>query len=97
MDAEDGGTPGQAHRQVTRACYPAVGIELELGEVPVLQCSRWEPDNEQSRLDSIRQGYLKSVDGKAFAAKVEAFEQAEAALDDAGSDLDDDDEGTVSL
>jgi hypothetical protein len=61
----------------------------------VLQCSRWEPDSEQSRLDSIRQSYLKSVDGKAFAAEVEAFEQAEAALDDAGSDLDD--EGTVSL
>jgi hypothetical protein len=97
MDAEDGGTPGQAHRQVTRACYPAVGIELELGEVPVLQCSRWEPDNEQQRLDSLRGAFLKTPDGKVYAEKVTAFEEAEAALDDAGSDLDDDDEGTVSL
>jgi hypothetical protein len=90
MDAEDGGTPGQAHRQVTRACYPAVGIELELGEVPVLQCSRWEPDNEQSRLDTLRADFLKKPEGKAFAAKVEAFEQAEAALADAVDDEDSD-------
>ena len=96
--------PGQTHRQVTRACYPAPGIELELGEVPVLQCSRWEPDNEQSRLDSIRQGYLKTVDGRAYAAKVEAFEEAEAALaDDSAesggglSEVDSDIDGTVSL
>ena len=104
MDAEDGGIPGATHRQITRACYPAPGIELELGEVPVLQCSRWEPDNEQSRLDSIRQGYLKTVDGRAYAAKVEAFEEAEAALaDDSAesggglSEVDSDIDGTVSL
>ena len=82
MDAEDGGMPGQTHRQVTRACYPAPGIELELGEVPVLQCSRWEPDNEQSRLDTLRADFLKKPEGKAFAEKVSAFEQAEAALAD---------------
>jgi len=82
MDAEDGGMPGQTHRQVTRACYPAPGIELELGETPVLQCSRWEPDSEQARLDSIRHPFLKSPEGKAFAEKVTAFEEAEAHLDD---------------
>lgn len=81
MDAEDGGVAGATHRQVTRACYPAVGIELELGETPVLQCSRWEPDNEQSRLDSIRAAFLKSPDGTAYAAKVTEFEEAEAARD----------------
>jgi len=87
MDAEDGGTPGATHRQVTRACYPAPGIELEIGETPVLQCSRWEPDNEQARLDSIRMSFLKSVDGQAHTTKVLAFEQAEAAL---ANDDDDD-------
>lgn len=81
MDAEDGGVVGATHRQVTRACYPAVGIELELGETPVLQCSRWEPDNEQARLDSIRQAFLKSPDGATYAAKVTEFEEAEAARD----------------
>jgi hypothetical protein len=80
MDSEDGGLPGSTHRQITRACYPAVGIELEMGETPVLQCSRWEPDNEQARLDSLRAAFLKKADGKVFAAKVAAFEEAEAAL-----------------
>jgi len=82
MDAEDGGEPGQTHRQVTRACYPAVGIELELGETPVLRCSRWEPDNEQARLDSLRQQFLKTPDGKTFGAKMTAFEESEARPDD---------------
>jgi hypothetical protein len=82
MDAEDGGSAGPTHRQVTRACYPAVGIELELGETPVLQCSRWEPDNEQARLDSIRADFLKKPDGKAFVEKVAAFEEACADDDD---------------
>jgi hypothetical protein len=91
LDAEDGGMPGQTFRQVTRACYPAVGIELELSETPVLQCSRWEPDNEQARLDSVRQPFLKSPEGKAFAAKMAAFEEAEEARDsDDTSSLDSD-------
>jgi len=85
MDAEDGGMPGQAHRQITRACYPAPGIELEIGETPVLQCSRWEPDDEQGRLDILRAAFLKKPSGKAFAAKVTAFEESEAAHADAES------------
>jgi hypothetical protein len=92
MDAEDGGMPGATYRQVTRACYPAVGVELELGETPVLTCSRWEPDSEQSRLDSVRQQFLRKPEGKAFAAQVAEFEAAETALSDAG----DADEGEVS-
>jgi len=89
------GGSGPAHRQITRACYPTAGIELELGETPVLQCSRWEPDNEQARLDSLRSQYMKTPDGKAFVEKVAAFE---ATLhDDYDDDQDDAAEGTVSL
>lgn len=102
MDAEDGGVPGATRWQITRACYPTPGIELELGETPVLQCSRWEPDNEQARLDSIRLAFMKSADGKDFAAKMLAFEQREAAerADEIseGDDIDDlIQEGTVQL
>jgi hypothetical protein len=79
MDVEDGGHGGPMRTQVTRACYPTHGIEIDLGETPVLQCSRWEPDNEQARLESIRQAFLKGGDGKAFAAKMNAFEQANEA------------------
>jgi len=90
MDAEDGGTAGAAHRQITRACYPSPGIELEIGETPVLQCSRWEPDSEQARLSSIRESFLRSAEGQVYAAQVVAFERAEAdgGLTGAGSDLD---------
>lgn len=78
MDAQGplDGSGDAIHPQVTRACYPAVGIEIELGETPVLKCSRWEPDSEQSRLDAIRNNFLKSKDGQAFAQKVIAFEDA---------------------
>jgi hypothetical protein len=79
MDAQDPvGETGPTRRQITRACYPTAGIELELGETPVLQCSRWEPDNEQARLDSLRAAYMKSPAGKQFAAEVTSFEAAEA-------------------
>jgi len=83
MDAQDPvGESGPTRRQITRACYPTPGIELELGETPVLQCSRWEPDNEQARLDSLRAAFMKTVAGKEFAAQVAAFERAQE-LDDA--------------
>jgi hypothetical protein len=78
MDAQEplDGTDGTVHPQVTRACYPAPGIELELGETPVMRCSRWEPDSEQARLDSIRDVFLKSPAGKVFAQQVQAFDAA---------------------
>jgi hypothetical protein len=109
MDAQDPvGEVGPTRRQITRACYPTAGIELELGETPVLQCSRWEPDSEQSRLDSIRIAYMRSADGKAFSEKMTAFEDEQAKLDDdtaeAGggltgvdTDLGDIEDGLVSL
>jgi hypothetical protein len=90
MDAEDGGVAGATRWQITRACYPTPGIELELGETPVLQCSRWEPDGEQARLDSIRQGFMKSADGRDFTAKMLAFEEREAA-ERAAEEAEDDD------
>lgn len=87
MDAQAplDGSGDAVHPQVTRACYPAVGIELELGETPVTRCSRWEPDNEQARLDGLRDAYLKTLDGRKFVAKVDAFN---AALDADDSDAD---------
>lgn len=69
---------GPVRRQVTRACYPTPGIEIELGEEPVLQCSRWEPDGEQERLDGIRSRYMRSAPGKAFAEQVAKFEESAA-------------------
>lgn len=35
--------PGAFHVQVHHYCYPDVGIEMPLGDVPVTECNRWEP------------------------------------------------------
>ena len=69
------GSGADMHPQITRACYPAAGIELELGETPVLRCSRWEPDNEQERLDSIRDTFLRSDAGREFAEALAAYDE----------------------
>lgn len=108
MDAQDPvGETGPTRRQITRACYPTAGIELELGETPVLTCSRWEPEisSTTAERDRARLDFLKSPNGKAFASEVAAFEAAtedepESAESGGGltgvdSDLDSDDE--VSL
>lgn len=81
MDAAEpiDGSGGSSHEQTTRACYPAPGVELELGEAPITRCSRWEPDNEQARLDSIRDAFLKSPAGRAYADQLRAV--ADAASD----------------
>ncbi len=82
MDAQDpvGGT-GPARRQITRACYPTPGIDLELGEIPVLQCSRWEPESAGSR-DEARRVYLKTKNGQQYLAEVATFEDAAGFHDD---------------
>lgn len=92
MDGSDAIYP-----QVTRACYPTPGIELELGETPVLRCSRWEPDNEQERLDAIRHNFLKSKDGQAYVAQRAAFDEAVAVAQSRHDDAELEDEGPVSL
>lgn len=78
MDAADpaDGSEGTTHQQIVRACYPAPGIELEVGETPVLACSRWEPDNEQARLDSLRDQFLRSPAGKEYQAAMARFRDA---------------------
>lgn len=74
------GTDAPVREQITRACYPSPGIELELGETPVFQCSRWEPDmSEESRLNEQRKAFMKTPLGKQFAEDVAAFEAANAA------------------
>lgn len=77
MDAQDpiGGT-GQVRRQTTRACYPDVGIELEIGETPVLQCSRWYPVAEPAYVIEARDAFIASDAGQAFAGQVAEFETA---------------------
>ena len=74
------GSDMPASSQITRACYPAPGIEVELGEMPILQCSHWDPRPNESR-DLGRQRYLASDAGSKFAEDVSRYEQAIGLVD----------------
>lgn len=56
-------------------CYPAVGVESDLGDLPIIECSRWRPVDpaERAALESARDTYLASEDGKAFKTAVDAW------------------------
>jgi len=49
-------------------CYPAVGIETELGALPVLECNFWEPliALEVREIDERRERFLASELGQKF-------------------------------
>ena len=108
-DQEPVGGSGPTRRQITRACYPTPGIELELGETPVLTCSRWEPEtaSTSNERDHARASFLKGPDGRQFTADVAAFEvisEAEPSAESGGGLTDvapsgnliiDDDEGSL--
>lgn len=36
--------PAVFHVEVHRYCYPTVGVEMNLGALPVTECNRWDPD-----------------------------------------------------
>ena len=62
-------------RQITRACYPAPGVEIELAETPVLQCSRWNPAPDLE-VTEARRAYAATDDGCAFIAAALEYERA---------------------
>jgi predicted Zn-ribbon and HTH transcriptional regulator len=38
--------PAVFHVQVHHYCYPDTGIEMPLGDLPVVECNRWEPKHK---------------------------------------------------
>jgi hypothetical protein len=67
-----GGTVYQApaayHEQTHHYCYPTIGIEMPLGDLPVTQCNRWNPyvdrpeaPSSASRLDNAHLAELRSA------------------------------------
>ena len=83
MDAQApvGKDSNNDHAQTSRVCYPTAGIEVELGETPVLQCSKWEPESEPER-DERRRKFLTGNAGKQFRREVETYEAALAPEDE---------------
>jgi len=75
VDSQDplDGSPGGVYVNITRTCYPAPGIEIDVSEHQVRRCSIWEPRFDQREtLERIRNAYLATDDGAEEWAAFEA-------------------------
>lgn len=63
------------HPQTHHYCYPDVGIETRLGDLPILECNRWSPITPAKRMfdDSIAEGFWQSDDGQRHQASIAAW------------------------
>jgi hypothetical protein len=54
IDAQDplDGSPGKIHLMPVRTCYPHPGIEMDLKDMPVRECNRWNPLEVTNQLAS---------------------------------------------
>ena len=88
-EVENGRLIGRAprpemHIHVHHYCYPETGIETELGALPVLQCSRWEPlTPAEIRARADREAeFNESEAGQKFQTALDAWLQAQQDTDD---------------
>lgn len=74
--------PASFHVQVHHYCYPSPGIEMPLGDVPVVNCNRWDPGWTKPSDWEIRGGALRdywdSPDGQGYRARLKQWEVARA-------------------
>lgn len=73
-----GGGSQPFHVETHHYCYPTVGIELQLGPTPVLECSLWEPVTTEEVLEAQdrRDAFLKSPRGEAYARELADWHKA---------------------
>jgi hypothetical protein len=79
------------HIRVHHYCYPTVGVETELGALPVMQCNLWEPiaDVERRERENRIRLFESSDRGQSYAAELAAWQavrDAEAAEDASADD-----------
>jgi hypothetical protein len=73
--------------QRNRLCTAVAGIEIDLGEVAILRCSRWEPESPSHDLDALRARYLAAhpecvaSDARRDAARAEFYAALATAAD----------------
>lgn len=60
--------PMPFHTRVCHYCYPTVGIETDLGDLPVLSCNRWKPlsGGELVEMTNREEAFYRREDGQAF-------------------------------
>jgi hypothetical protein len=87
MEASPGGVIWQApaafHTVVEHYCYPDIGIEMDLGATPVVECNRWSPRmyGDGGLNDAVirnRDQFWQSRAGQEHAQAVAAWEAARA-------------------
>ncbi len=73
--------PAAFHTETHHYCYPAVGIEMVLGSLPVVRCNRWSPmvAGEWDPKETAREHFAVSPDGVRYQREVAAWEAARAA------------------
>lgn len=78
--APQDGSDGGLHTETAHTCYPSPGVELDLGPMPVLECSYWEPQSPKrtKTLKDSRDRVLKTKQGRAFAAELRDWEACKA-------------------
>lgn len=65
------------HVQTHHYCYPDVGIETELGALPVLACNRWVPITRLlQRKTSVKRAFARELE--AYVARVKVYERLDA-------------------
>jgi len=81
---ENGQVLGEApdapiHVQVHHYCYPTVGIETELGSLPVVECNLWEPEPASEKAARARSeaAYFETADGQRFLRELAEFKGIE--------------------
>lgn len=69
------------HVRVHHYCYPTVGVETELGSLPVLKCNLWRPvtSDDTRDVERARNLFEISPEGQAYIAERAAWEAARAA------------------
>lgn len=63
--------PADLHTQINHYCYPAEGIEIELGSTSVVQCNRWAPSMGGGALASL-EAYERALEAWAERHRQEA-------------------------
>jgi hypothetical protein len=73
--------PAPFHVVVHHYCYPTVGVETNLGDLPVLECNRWEPvfESDLRELAQRRHVFMESERGQTYKRELAEWHEARAA------------------
>lgn len=72
-------SPAVFHVEFHNYCYPTVGVEMNLGALPVTECNRWDPDVDGTTTAVRRKTWQGTREGRTFEIRVAEWEAARRA------------------